>query len=112
VEMYFITIFPDIFEVPLDTGILGIAGKRGAACYHVVNLRNFAEDKYGSVDDYPYGGGPGMILMAPSIVKAVESIRSADEHGEIPVILLSPCGNVLNQAKVVELACSKKIIFI
>jgi tRNA (guanine37-N1)-methyltransferase len=112
VEFYFLTIFPDLFREPLAAGMTGIAERGGAARYHVVNLRDFAEDRYGSVDDYPYGGGPGMILMAPPILRAVESVRAAEEGADSPVILLSPCGKVFDQAKANELATKKKVVFI
>ncbi len=111
-EIHFITIFPDMFGDALNVGILGIAVKKSAASYYIVDLRDFAEDSYGSIDDYPYGGGPGMILMAPPIVRAVESIRSTDESEDTSVILLSPCGQVLDQTKAFMLAHKKRIIFI
>ena len=111
-DIYFLTIFPDMFREPLAAGMTGIAEKNGAVRYHVINLRDFAEDRYGSVDDYPYGGGPGMILMAPPILKAVESVRPPDEGADAPVILLSPCGKVFDQAKANELATKKKLVFI
>jgi tRNA (guanine37-N1)-methyltransferase len=112
VDIYFITIFPDMFKEPLEAGMTGIAAKNGAVRYHVINLRDFAEDRYGSVDDYPYGGGAGMILMASPIIKAVESVRSEEEASDAPVILLSPCGAILNQAKANELATKKRLVFI
>jgi len=112
VDIYFLTIFPDMFREPLEAGMTGVAAKNGAVRYYVINLRDFAEDRYGSVDDYPYGGGPGMILMASPILKAVESARSADEGPDAPVVLLSPCGPVFDQAKAHELATKKKIVFI
>ncbi len=111
-DLHFVTIFPDLFKAALVSGMLGAAAKKGVARYHVVNVRDFAEDQYGTVDDYPYGGGPGMVLMAPPIVKAVESVRTADEGDESPVILLSPCGGVFHQAKACELAQKRKIVFI
>ena len=111
-DVYFITIFPDMFREALSAGMTGIAERTGAAAYHVVNLRDFAEDRYGSVDDYPYGGGPGMILMAPPLVRAVESVRSAEEGDDAPVILLSPCGAVFTQAKAHEFASKRSLVFI
>jgi tRNA (guanine37-N1)-methyltransferase len=111
-EIVFITIFPDMFTAPLESGVFGVAAKKGAAMYRVVNIRDFADDRYGTVDDYPYGGGAGMILMAPPIVKAVESVRAADEAHDTPVILMSPRGRVFDQAAAVELSGRSKIIFI
>ncbi len=106
------TIFPEMFRETLAAGMTGIAERSGAASYHVINLRDFAEDAYRSVDDYPYGGGAGMILMAPPIVKAVESVRAAGEGADSPVILLSPCGRVFDQAKANELATKRKVVFV
>ena len=111
-ELYFITIFPEMFEKPLETGILGIAAKKGAAGYHLVDLRDFAEDRYGTVDDYPYGGGPGMVMMAPPIVKAVESVRSPEEREGAPVILLSPSGARFDQETAQRLSRADKVVFI
>lgn len=111
-ELHFVTIFPDIFEGPLGSGVLGVAEKKGIVSYNVINLRDFAENRYGSVDDYPYGGGPGMVMMAPPIVKAVESVRSADEENGSRVILLSPGGRRFDQGLAAELACAEKIVFV
>jgi tRNA (guanine37-N1)-methyltransferase len=111
-DIYFLTIFPEMFREPLAAGMTGIAEKNGAVRYRVINLRDFAEDRYGSVDDYPYGGGPGMILMAPPILRAVDSIRSQDEGAGSPVILLSPCGKVFDQEKANELSTKEKLVFL
>ncbi len=111
-EICFITIFPGMMSGPLTSGMLDIAAKKGAADYTVVNLRDFAVDKHGSVDDYPYGGGPGMVMMAPPVVEAVESVRTADEAGEVPVILMSPAGRRFDQSIAIELARHEKIVFV
>lgn len=111
-ELYFITIFPDLFRGPLSTGVLGVAGRKGVVEYHLINLRDFAEDRQGTVDDYPYGGGPGMVMMAPPIVRAVESVRRPEEADETPVILLSPSGASFSQEKACALAGREKLIFI
>lgn len=111
-ELCFITIFPGIFPGVLESGVLGVAAKKGTANYRVVNLRDFSTDAHRSVDDYPYGGGPGMVMMAPPLVEAVESVRSADEKEEVPVILLSPAGRVFDQSIARELAGRRKLVFI
>jgi len=111
-EICFITIFPGMMSGPLTSGMLDIAAKKGAADYRVVDLRDFAVDKHGSVDDYPYGGGPGMVMMAPPIVEAVESARSREEEGEVPVILMSPAGRRFDQSVAMELARHEKIVFV
>jgi len=111
-EICFITIFPEMMAGPLSSGMLDIAAKKGAADYRVVDLRDFAVDSYGSVDDYPYGGGPGMVMMAPPVVEAVESVRTAEEAEEVPVILMSPAGRRFDQSVAVELASHEKIVFV
>ncbi len=111
-ELCFITIFPGIFPGVLESGVLGVAAKKGAASYRVVNLRDFSTDAHRSVDDYPYGGGPGMVMMAPPLVEAVESVRGADEREDVPVILLSPAGRVFDQSVARELAGRRKLVFI
>lgn len=111
-DVYFITIFPKMFENTLTAGVLGVAARKELLRYHVVNLRDFSEDKHGSVDDYPYGGGPGMVMMAPPIVKAVEHIQSVRDAHDAPVILLSPVGRKFNQKLARELARFEKLIFI
>lgn len=111
-EICFITIFPGMMTGPLTSGMLDIAAQKGAAEYTVVNLRDFAVDKHGSVDDYPYGGGPGMVMMAPPVVEAVESVRTAGEAEEVPVILMSPAGRRFDQSIAVELSRHEKIVFV
>ncbi len=90
-----ITIFPDVVSGILSMGMLGVAAKKSLVAYNVVDLRDFTKDKHRTVDDGPYGGGGGMILMAPPVVDAVESLKLAPES---PVILLSPAGKRFDQA--------------
>lgn len=112
IELDFITIFPSIFEGVLSTGVLGVAARKGLAGYQVVNLRDFAVDRHGSVDDYPYGGGPGMILMVQPVVEAVESLYGENGREDTSVVLMSPCGRQFSQQVAEELSEKKKIIFI
>lgn len=111
-EICFVTIFPGMLEGPLSHGTLDIASRKGAAEYRVVDIRDFAVDERGTVDDYPYGGGPGMVMMAPPIVEAVESVRSGEEAGEVPVILMSPAGRVFDQEKARQLSKAAKIVLV
>ena len=111
-EFAFITIFPSMFEGVLNTGVLGMAFRKDLAEYTVVNLRDFAGDRHGSVDDYPYGGGPGMILMVEPVVRAVESVYGDTDRSDMSVVLMSPCGRQFDQQVAEELSGRKKIIFI
>jgi len=112
-EFVYCTIFPELVEGVLRHSVFAIAEKKGGARYRVVNIRDFAVDKHGTVDDYPYGGGPGMIMMAPPIVEAVESVLKEDEaKGETSVVLLDPAGEPFTQKKAYELSRKDRIIFI
>jgi len=84
----------------LETSILGRAGRQGQVVYTVVDIRAYASDRHGTVDDTAYGGGPGMIMMAPPIVEAVEDNRIAPEA---PVVLMTPQGQRLDEGLVLEL---------
>jgi tRNA (guanine37-N1)-methyltransferase len=104
-----ITIFPDIVSGILSMGMLGVAAKKSLVAYNVVDLRDFTKDKHRTVDDGPYGGGGGMILMAPPVVDAVESLKLAPES---PVILLSPAGKRFDQALAHEYSRRDELTFI
>ena len=95
-----LTLFPDMIRAVLETSILGRAARQGQVDYTVVDIRDFAVDKHRTVDDYPYGGGAGMIMMAPPVVEAVEAAR---ENDEAPVLLMTPQGERLDEELVLEL---------
>jgi tRNA (guanine37-N1)-methyltransferase len=104
-----ITIFPEVMSGILSMGMLGIAAKKSLVAYNVVNLRDHTKDKHRTVDDGPYGGGGGMILMAPPLVDAVESLGLAAGS---PVVLLSPAGKKFDQALAHEYSSREEITFI
>ena len=95
-----LTLFPDMVRSVLETSILGRAAKQGQVAYTVVDIRDFATDKHRTVDDTPYGGGAGMIMMAPPLVEAVEATRDNDAA---PLLLMSPQGETLDEGLVLEL---------
>jgi tRNA (guanine37-N1)-methyltransferase len=99
-----LSIFPSLFDSFLETGIIGKAKEKGIISFNVVNIRNFSSDSYGTVDDSPYGGGPGMIMKVEPIVKALESL---EERGK--AYLLSPRGKNFNQKMARELAEEKNL---
>ena len=103
-----ITIFPSILDGFLNESILKRAAEKKAVAYRVINLRDFTEDRHQTVDDRPYGGGPGMVMKPGPIFKAVESIRTARSR----VILLSPQGRVFNQVMAREFSRRRHLIFI
>lgn len=103
-----ITIFPEFFSGPFNCGVIRIAQEKNAVRLNLINLRDFATDAYRTVDDYPYGGFPGMILKPEPIFKAAESVKQQDSY----IILLSPQGRVLNQNIILELSKKSHLILI
>ncbi|MCS7173900.1 MAG: tRNA (guanosine(37)-N1)-methyltransferase TrmD [Armatimonadetes bacterium] len=97
-----VTIFPEIF-LPLRVGVLGRAQERGVVQIRVWNLRDFATDRHRTVDDYPYGGGPGMVMKPEPFFAAVEAIeRDAGDRGRI--LFTSPQGRRFDQRMAQELS--------
>ena len=106
-----ITLFPEIVSGPLDASIMGRAQRAGQVDIQLHQLRDYATDKHRTVDEKPYGGGPGMLLKCEPIFAAVEDVQAkAAAPGR--VILLSPGGAKFNQAKARELARLERIVFI
>ncbi len=106
-----ITIFPDFFSSPLDCSILSRAQQSGAVTIAIHDLRNYATDKHRVVDDYPYGGGAGMVMKPEPLVRAVDDLLSAVSP-DCPVILLTPQGQQFDQAKAEELARQDRLILL
>jgi len=103
-----ITLFPDIFFGPLGESIIGRAREQKLVEINTVDLRRFSHDARGTVDDKPYGGGPGMLMKVEPVFEAVESLKTEDSL----VILTSPQGKRFRQADARELAGMKHIIFV
>lgn len=97
-----LTLFPDIFTGFLGGSIIKRALQSGAADVRLHNFRRFSQDRHRSVDDSPFGGGPGMVLAPDPIFLAVEHVRS--EAGEAPLVYLSPKGERLTQDLAAELS--------
>jgi len=95
-----LTLFPEMVRTVLATSIPGRAERAGLVRYDVVDIRDFAVDKHRTVDDTAYGGGAGMIMMAPPVVEAVESCRARDEA---MVILTTPQGETFDEALTLDL---------
>ncbi len=101
-----VTLFPGLFDALLDFGISGRALDRGLFRFKAWNPRDFATDNYRTVDDRPYGGGPGMVMLAEPLDAAMDAIEAElQQDGIAPhVIYFTPRGKPLDHAKVVELA--------
>ena len=98
-----LTLFPEMFDTFLATSIVGRAAASGAVEFGFTNYRDFTTDKHRSVDDRPFSGGPGMVMMCGPVFDAVESVTGSCEHKPLTV-LLTPQGERLNQEIVSELA--------
>jgi tRNA (guanine37-N1)-methyltransferase len=105
-----VTLFPELFETPLQVSLLGKARENGLLDVVMTNPRDFADDPHRTVDDAPYGGGPGMVMKYGPIKKAVDSLR--DKNSLERVVLLSPRGNPLTQKKVIELSQASDLVLI
>ena len=108
-RFYFLTLFPEIFEIYFQTGMIGRGVKAGLIDYTVINIRDFSGNKHHKVDDTPYGGGAGMVMAAPPIVAALKSIA---DLGTYPVIYLTPGGKPFEQKDGIKLSEYPGIIFI
>jgi tRNA (guanine37-N1)-methyltransferase len=107
-----VTLFPEYFSVPLSSGVVGRAVAQGRVTVGCVNPRDFTSDRHRTVDDYPYGGGPGMVLKAPPLVDAVESLVGAGNPEQVPVLLLSPQGARFDQAKARAMAAWPRLVIV
>jgi len=106
-----LTLFPQMFESPLSCSILKRACEKEAVEIVLTNIRDFAVDKYKKVDDKPYGGGAGMVMMPGPVFASFEYVQKLSaEAGR--VILLTPQGQPFNQSKAVELSREKRLILI
>lgn len=106
-----LTLFPETFSGPLEASILGRALREGVAEVHLHQIRDYAHDKHHVVDDYAYGGGPGMVMKPEPLAECIETVRDmAEPRGR--VILLTPQGRVFNQAVVDELAAEERLILL
>ncbi|WP_017753704.1 tRNA (guanosine(37)-N1)-methyltransferase TrmD [Calidifontibacillus oryziterrae] len=106
-----LTIFPEMFAGVLGQSILKKAEERNLVSYHVYNFREFSTDKHQKVDDYPYGGGAGMVLTPQPIFDAVHHLTK-EAKIKPRVILMCPQGERFTQAKAEELASEEHLIFI
>ncbi len=107
-EVDVLTIFPHMFPGPLGESITGRALAAGLITLRAVDIRGFATDRHRTVDDYPYGGGQGMVMRPGPVIDAIESIQQ--EHSR--VILLSPSGRTLDQPLAHELANQRHLVLV
>ncbi len=109
-----VSLFPEMFPAVGDVGVTGRARRLGLWSMQVWNPRDFTEDVHRTVDDRPYGGGPGMVMLGEPLERALDAALTARgaEEGAIPVILMSPAGRRFDQAMAQHLADSQGAVLI
>src|SRR2546427_5506473 len=106
-----LTLFPDAVEAVLSASILGRAREKGLLEVRAVNLRDYAEGRHKVADDYPYGGGAGMVIKPEPVFRAVEDLRA--RHGDVRLVLMTPQGRTFTQAVAAEFATeARRVVFI
>lgn len=101
---------PDLLTSPLETSIVGRAQDKKLVEIHVHDLRDYTTDKHGKIDDYPYGGGAGMVMTAQPIFDCIEKLTGEREYDEI--IFTAPDGDTFEQQKANELSIKQNLIFL
>ncbi len=107
-----LTLFPGMFDCVFGQSMMKSAIDNGIIQLSLIDIRDFTTDKHHTADDYPFGGGPGMILKPEPVFLAAESVLKDREKGSMPIILLSPQGRRFNQTIAGDLAARSEIILI
>jgi len=107
-----ITGFPRILEAPLDESIIKIGRKKKIVDIYIHNLRDYTDDRHRTIDDYPYGGGPGMVLKVDPIIRALNYVFENLPQDEAEILLTSPRGKRLNQQVATGLSLKKHLVIL
>jgi tRNA (guanine37-N1)-methyltransferase len=110
VDFHVLTIFPDMFDSPFRCGVLAKGLENGSILIRIHNIRSFAAEPHRATDDYPYGGGAGMVMKPEPIFAALDAVRAQGVHG--PLVFLSPQGEPLSQEMVKELATLPEMVLL
>ena len=105
-------LFPEMFTSPLNESIIKRAREQGLVNIMIHNIRDYTHDKHHTVDDYPYGGGPGMVLKPEPIFEAAEAVKQQLGVSEMPIILLTPQGRLFSQSVAQELSLHPSLMLI
>lgn len=110
-NFHVLTLFPEMIMNGLETSILGRAAAKGIVSFEAVNIRDYTLERHGKVDDYPYGGGAGMVMQAEPIYRAYEAL--VEKIGKKPrVIYMTPQGKTFNQNIAEDLAKEEELVFL
>lgn len=110
-NFHVLTLFPEMVSGGLNTSILGRATEKGLISFDVINIRDYTLERHGKVDDYPYGGGAGMVMQAEPIYRAYEALREKIGH-KPRVVYMTPQGQVFSQKIAEELAKEEDLVFL
>ncbi len=106
-----LTIFPEMFEGPMSTSMIGLARERGLLEFRTHDLRDWTSDRHRTTDDSPYGGGPGMVMKPEPLGRAIEAIQDLDdEHAH--TVFLTPSGRRFDQSTAEELSAHDRVLFV
>jgi len=111
-EINILTIFPNMFKGPFSESILKRAQEKGLIKINIIDLRDFTTDKHKTVDDYSYGGGPGMVLKPQPIWDAVEEIKEEKSSLPLKTIITSAQGKIFDQGMAKDLSKEKRLLII
>lgn len=110
-NFHVLTLFPEMIMNGLETSVLGRAAAKGIVSFEAVNIRDYTLERHGKVDDYPYGGGAGMVMQAEPIYRAYEAL--VEKIGKKPrVIYMTPQGQTFNQSIAEDLAKEEDLVFL
>jgi len=112
VIIHVLTLFPEFFEGPLSASLLGRAGEEGKVAVRVYDLRRWTHDRHRTADDYPFGGGPGMVLKPAPFFEAMDELREEGLPGGSQVILTTPQGRPFRQQDARELAGEEEFVIL
>ncbi len=111
-KYYIMTLFPEMFPGIMDTSILGRGKERGLIDWEALNIRDYTLDKHMKVDDYPYGGGAGMVMQAEPVHRCYQAIEEKSTAKKRRVIYMTPQGHVFNQKMAKEFAAEEELVFL
>ena len=107
-----LTLFPDMIRQAVSHSVLGKAVEKGIISVEAVDIRDYANNKHNTVDDYPFGGGAGMVMQAPPVFDCYQDVTSRLVSPAAPVVFMTPAGRTLSQPIVRELAEHEEIILL
>lgn len=106
-----VTIFPDMFDGPMSASMIGLARERGILDFSAHDLRDWTSDRHRTTDDYPYGGGPGMVMKPEPVLAALDDLRARDDSDTL-VVFMTPAGRRFDQSVARDLSAHEHIVFV